>query len=69
VVTPQSRLSLPGGRRVFICGPRWARELHETISGSQLVTFEHSGHFVHIEEAGEFASAVAGFVERNVPET
>jgi pimeloyl-ACP methyl ester carboxylesterase len=29
-------------------------------------TFEHSGHFGHIEEPEEFASAVAGFVERNV---
>ena len=27
---------------------------------------EHSGHFGHIEEPEEFASAVAGFVERNV---
>ncbi|WP_433294184.1 alpha/beta fold hydrolase [Pseudonocardia sp. CA-142604] len=54
------------GQWDFICGPRWAHELHETIPGSQLVTFEHSGHFVHIEEPEEFASAVAGFVERNV---
>ena len=54
------------GQWDFICGPRWAHELHETIPDSQLVTFEHSGHFAHIEEPEEFASAVAGFVERNV---
>jgi pimeloyl-ACP methyl ester carboxylesterase len=53
------------GRSDFICGPRWARELNETIPGSQLVTFRHSGHLAHVEEPEEFAVTVAGFVERN----
>jgi pimeloyl-ACP methyl ester carboxylesterase len=54
------------GRWDFICGPRWACELYETIPDSQLVRFAQSGHFAHIEEPEEFASAVAGFIERNV---
>jgi proline iminopeptidase len=48
------------GRHDFICGPRWAGELHEGIPGSELVVLEDSGHFGHLEQPAEFARAVAG---------
>lgn len=54
------------GRWDFICGPKWACELYGAIPDSQLVQFAQSGHFAHAEEPEEFASAVAGFVERNL---
>jgi pimeloyl-ACP methyl ester carboxylesterase len=50
------------GRHDFICGPRWAREIHDRIAGSTLVTLENSGHFGHAEEPEDFARAVADFV-------
>jgi proline iminopeptidase len=50
------------GRHDFICGPRWAGELHEGIPGSELVVLEDSGHFGHLEEPDAFARAVTGFV-------
>ncbi|MFC1442702.1 alpha/beta hydrolase [Streptacidiphilus sp. N1-10] len=50
------------GRQDFICGVRWAEELHALIPGSELVVFEDSGHFAHIEEPERFAEVVAGFV-------
>ncbi|MCX5239179.1 alpha/beta fold hydrolase [Streptomyces prunicolor] len=51
------------GRHDVICGVRWAEELHELIPGSELVIFENSGHFGHLEEPEAFAKAVAAFVE------
>ncbi|MGX1807578.1 alpha/beta fold hydrolase [Nocardia sp. NPDC055321] len=45
-----------------ICGPRWARELHDLIPGSQLVILENSGHMGHLEESERFADAVRNFV-------
>jgi len=50
------------GRHDFICGVKWADELHGLIPGSELLILENSGHFGHIEEPEEFAGAIAGFV-------
>ncbi|MFE2067893.1 alpha/beta fold hydrolase [Streptomyces sp. NPDC059467] len=50
------------GRHDFICGVRWAAELHELIPGSELLILEDSGHFGHIEEPDAFAQAVTRFV-------
>ncbi|TXS45093.1 alpha/beta hydrolase [Streptomyces sp. uw30] len=50
------------GRHDFICGVRWARELHERIPGSELLILEDSGHFGHVEEPEDFARAVSRFV-------
>jgi proline iminopeptidase len=61
ITTPTSVIV---GRHDFICGPRWATELHERIPGSQLVVLEESGHFGHLEQPGEFARVVRGFVTR-----
>ncbi|MGW3290245.1 alpha/beta fold hydrolase [Streptomyces sp. NPDC001002] len=50
------------GRHDFICGMKWAQELHGLIPGAELLVLENSGHFGHIEEPEEFAGAIAGFV-------
>ncbi|MCU1680509.1 MAG: hydrolase [Amycolatopsis sp.] len=49
------------GRHDVICGPRWATELAETIPGAELVVFEHSGHFAHLEEPAAFTRALVKF--------
>lgn len=46
----------------FICGEKFARQLHDGIPGSQLVVFGQSGHFAHLEEPEAFAAAVLGFI-------
>jgi pimeloyl-ACP methyl ester carboxylesterase len=48
------------GRYDFICGPTWAKLLHEGIEGSHLAEFDHSGHFPHVEEPDAFVAAVTG---------
>ena len=48
----------------FICGLRWANELHAGIRESQLLLLDRSGHFGHIEQAADFADAVAAFVSQ-----
>lgn len=50
------------GRHDFICGVRWAQELHKLIPGSELLILEDSGHFGHLEEPGHFSQAVTRFV-------
>jgi proline iminopeptidase len=55
------------GRHDFICGPRWAREIHDLIPESKLVVLEDSGHFGHVDAPAEFASAVVDFV-RSTPD-
>ncbi|MBF6132093.1 alpha/beta hydrolase [Nocardia otitidiscaviarum] len=45
-----------------ICGPRWARELHDLIPDSRLVMLENSGHLGHLEEPERFTDAVRAFV-------
>jgi pimeloyl-ACP methyl ester carboxylesterase len=47
------------GRHDFICGPRWAAQLHEGIRGSRLEMLENSGHFGHLEEPAAFVAAVS----------
>ncbi|MGC4796090.1 alpha/beta fold hydrolase [Micromonospora saelicesensis] len=48
----------------FICGPRWAEQLHAGLPDSRLVTLERSGHFAHIEQPVEFTDAVAELLKR-----
>lgn len=55
------------GRHDFICGVRWAEELHALIPRSELVVFEDSGHFAHIEEPERFAQVVERFVAAQTP--
>lgn len=54
------------GQHDFMCGPRWARELHELIPGSRLVELAGSGHFGYFEQPAEFASVVVDFVRSTV---
>ncbi|MEV1331343.1 alpha/beta hydrolase [Micromonospora costi] len=46
------------GAHDFICGVRWADQLHEGIKGSHLVVLADSGHFGHVEQPAEFTAAV-----------
>ncbi|WBB70030.1 alpha/beta hydrolase [Micromonospora sp. WMMD812] len=48
----------------FICGPRWAEQLHEGIKDSRLVVLGRSGHFGHLEQPAEFAAAVVELLDR-----
>jgi proline iminopeptidase len=50
------------GRRDFVCSVPFAEELHQAISGSEMIVMEHSGHMGHIEEPAAFSSALVRFV-------
>jgi pimeloyl-ACP methyl ester carboxylesterase len=54
------------GDHDFICGPRWANILHDLLPDARLIHFADSGHFVHIEQAHEFAEAIVGFASGTV---
>ncbi|MFI6254090.1 alpha/beta fold hydrolase [Streptomyces sp. NPDC051016] len=50
------------GRQDFICGPRWARLLHESLPAAELSILEHTGHLAHIERPGQFSASVLAFL-------
>lgn len=52
------------GRDDFVCPPSRAKILHEGVPGSELVVFENSGHFAHVEEPEAFFGAVRGWLRR-----
>ncbi|MEH1165306.1 alpha/beta hydrolase [Micromonospora sp. CPCC 205539] len=52
------------GAHDFICGPRWAEQLHAGLKDSRLVVLEHSGHFGHVEQTAEFTEAVVELLRR-----
>jgi len=52
------------GRDDFVCPPSQAKIMHEGIPNSQLVVFEKSGHFAHVEEPEAFLDAVRGWLNR-----
>lgn len=52
------------GRDDFVCPPSRAQIMHERIPDSELVVFEESGHFAHVEEPRAFFEAVRGWLER-----
>jgi pimeloyl-ACP methyl ester carboxylesterase len=43
------------------------RAAHASLPGSELVVFEHAGHFPHNEEPDAFTRAVVGFLARTEP--
>jgi proline iminopeptidase len=45
----------------FICGEKFARQLHDGIAGSELVVLADSGHFGHLEEPERFFGSVLRF--------
>ena len=52
------------GRYDFICGLRWARDLHNGIAGAELLILDNSGHLGHLEEPDTFLNAVVAFTRR-----
>ncbi|MBZ5501531.1 MAG: proline iminopeptidase-family hydrolase [Acidobacteriia bacterium] len=44
------------------CDPSLSREMHEKISGSQLVILPKSGHMTFVDQPGLFLAAVADFL-------
>jgi pimeloyl-ACP methyl ester carboxylesterase len=44
-----------------------AYDAHDAMPGSELVVFEHSGHFPHVEEPRRFAEVLLDFLRRNPP--
>ena len=51
------------GQRDGIIPVAHAHEAHRAMPGSQLVIFEESGHFPHVEEPARFIESLTGFVE------
>jgi pimeloyl-ACP methyl ester carboxylesterase len=47
----------------FICGRRWADQLHRAIPHSRLVVLDRSGHMGHLEQPDTFARAVLDLVD------
>lgn len=50
------------GEQDFLCSPRWARMLHDGISGSHLTILPGGGHMTHLETPEEFTRAVVEFI-------
>ncbi|MFG2941464.1 alpha/beta fold hydrolase [Streptomyces sp. NPDC048282] len=44
-----------------LCGPRWARLLHESLPAAELSILEHTGHLAHVERPGRFSASVLAF--------
>ncbi|GGS99579.1 alpha/beta fold hydrolase [Streptomyces chromofuscus] len=65
------RAELPGittptlvlaGEQDFICGPRWARLLHEGLPAADVSIIEDTGHLAHIERPARFSASVLAFL-------
>ncbi|MEU4421685.1 alpha/beta hydrolase [Actinoplanes sp. NPDC024001] len=54
------------GRHDFICGVRFAEMIRAAAPHAELVVFENSGHFAHLEEPAAFAGVVEEFVRTEV---
>jgi proline iminopeptidase len=68
-LTPRlSEISAPTlilvGEDDFICPPSRAKIMHERIPNSELVVFEKSGHFAHVEEPEAFFDTIRGWLRR-----
>ncbi|WP_421120290.1 alpha/beta fold hydrolase [Aquihabitans daechungensis] len=53
------------GERDKIIPVSHAHDAHAAMPGSELVVFEHSGHFPHVEEPQRFAEVLLAFLEAN----
>lgn len=58
-------LILWGGQDRF-AGPALARRFHEELPGSELVVFEHAGHFVWDDEPRRSCAAMVDFLARRL---
>jgi len=52
------------GRRDWLFPEKWARLTADAFPGAEVVILDGSGHFAHVEQPREFASAVARFVAK-----
>ncbi|MFE9622870.1 alpha/beta fold hydrolase [Streptomyces sp. NPDC006527] len=50
------------GRQDFICGPRWARLLVESMPAAELSILEDTGHLAHIERPARFSASILAFL-------
>jgi proline iminopeptidase len=61
-----SRITTPAlvlaGEDDFICGPRWARLLLESMPAAELSVLKDTGHLGHVERPSLFSAAVLGFL-------
>jgi pimeloyl-ACP methyl ester carboxylesterase len=55
------------GERDKIIPVSHAHDAHAAMPGSELVIFERSGHFPHVEEPQRFAEVLLDFLGRNAP--
>lgn len=55
------------GQKDHIIPVAHAHHAHEAMPGSELVIFEHSGHFPHVEEPQRFLHVLEDFFDRNEP--
>ena len=53
------------GKDDFICPPSQAKVMYKGIPNSELVVFENSGHFTHVEEPAAFFDAIRGWLRRS----
>jgi proline iminopeptidase len=50
------------GEQDFICGPKWARQLHQAMPASRLRMIENCGHIAHVERPDVFYPEVLKFL-------
>ena len=50
------------GEDDFICGPKWARQLHDALPSSRLQVIENCGHLGHVERPEAFYPEVLKFL-------
>ncbi|MEU9317233.1 alpha/beta hydrolase [Streptomyces sp. NPDC048295] len=55
-------LALAGGDD-FICGPRWARLLHQGLPDAESAILKDTGHLAHLERPALFAATVLEFLK------
>jgi pimeloyl-ACP methyl ester carboxylesterase len=55
------------GERDGIIPVAHAHAAHQAMPASELVIFEESGHFPHLEEPARFIEALTGFIESTQP--
>ncbi|MFK0120846.1 alpha/beta fold hydrolase [Streptomyces sp. NPDC090994] len=50
------------GQQDFICGPRWARLLAESLPAADLTLLDGTGHLAHVERPARFTTEVLSFL-------
>ena len=55
--------------RFDFCTPAQAELIHKGIPGSELVIFEASSHYAHVEETDRYLAVLHGFMTRTEQQT